>query len=81
MSATQQMNVFQQPVSERTKAMKPFTTIASVIFIIVAILHLLRLLQGWEIIANGMLIPMWVSLFGCVLPAVLAFMLWKEAHK
>jgi hypothetical protein len=61
--------------------MKPFTTIASVFFTIVAILHLLRLLQGWEIIVNRIHIPMWVSVFGCVIPALLAFMLWKEAHQ
>ena len=61
--------------------MKPFTTIASVFFTIVAILHLLRLLQGWEIIVDGMHIPMWVSVLGCVIPAILAFMLWREAHQ
>ena len=61
--------------------MKPFTTIASVFFTIVAILHLLPLLQGWEIIVNGIHIPMWVSVFGCVIPVILAFMLWREAHQ
>jgi hypothetical protein len=61
--------------------MKPFTTIASVFFIIVALLHLLRLLQGWEIIINGMHLPLWVSVFGCVIPAVLAYILWREAHQ
>jgi hypothetical protein len=61
--------------------MKPFTTIASVFFTIVALLHLLRLLQGWEIIINGMHLPMWISVFGCAIPAVLAFMLWREAHR
>jgi hypothetical protein len=61
--------------------MKPFTTIASVFFSIVAILHLLRLLLGWEIIVDGMHIPMWVSVLGCVIPAILAFMLWREAHQ
>ena len=61
--------------------MKPFTTIAAVFFTIVAILHLLRLLQGWEIIVNGIQIPMWVSVFGCVIPAGLALILWREAHQ
>lgn len=61
--------------------MKPFTTIAAVFFTIVAILHLLRLLQGWVIIVNGIHIPMWVSVFGCVIPVILAFMLWREAHQ
>jgi hypothetical protein len=60
--------------------MKPFTTIASFFFSIVAILHLLRLLQGWEIIVSGIHIPMWVSVLGCAIPAILAFMLWREAR-
>jgi len=61
--------------------MKPFTTIASVFFIVVALLHLLRLYQGWEIIVSGIHIPMSVSVLGCVIPAILAFMLWREAHQ
>ena len=61
--------------------MKPFTTIASVFFIVVALLHLLRLFQGWKIIINGMHLPLWVSVLGCVIPAGLAFMLWREAHQ
>jgi len=61
--------------------MKPFTTIASVFFIVVALLHLLRLFQGWEIIINGMHLPLWVSVLGCAIPAGLAFMLWREAHQ
>jgi len=61
--------------------MKPFTTIASVFFIVVSLLHLLRLFQGWEIIVSGIHIPMWVSVLGCVIPAILAFMLWREAHQ
>jgi hypothetical protein len=44
-------------------------------------LHLLRLLQGWEIIINGMHLPMWASILGCLIPAGLAFMLWREAHQ
>lgn len=61
--------------------MKPFTTIAVIIFSLVAILHLLRLVLNWEMTLNGVVIPMWVSGLGLVVTAGLAVMLWWEARK
>ena len=61
--------------------MKPFATIAVVIFSLVAVLHLLRLILNWEMIVNGVAIPMWVSGLGFVITAGLAAMLWWEARK
>jgi len=58
--------------------MKPFTIIAIVVFAVVALLHLLRFFQGWEVIINAVTIPMWVSLLGFVIAGGLAFMLWRE---
>lgn len=58
--------------------MKPFTVIAIIIFVIVALLHLARYLLGWEILVNSVAIPMWISLTGFVIAAVLAVMLWRE---
>ena len=60
--------------------MKPFTTIAVVIFALVAFLHLLRLFFGWEVIIGGTIVPMWVSVLGFVIAAGLAVMLWREAR-
>ena len=61
--------------------MKPFTTIAVVVFALVAIVHLLRLILGWEMTLNGVVIPMWASGLGLVITAGLAVMLWWEARK
>jgi len=58
--------------------MKPFTVIAIVVFAIVSLSHLLRYFLGWEIIINAVAIPMWVSVLGFVIAALLAFMLWRE---
>lgn len=58
--------------------MKPFTTIAVLFFAIVCIFHLLRLILGWEASINGMAIPVWVSIIGALVSAVLAVMVWKE---
>lgn len=60
--------------------MKPFTTIAVAIFALVALTHLCRIWQGWEIVVAGTVIPMWASYLGLVLAAGLSFMLWQESH-
>jgi Na+/proline symporter len=46
--------------------------------IIISVAHLLRLLFQADIVINGMNIPMWVSIIACIVPAVLAVMLWRE---
>ena len=61
--------------------MKPFTTIAVVVFLLVALLQLLRVLSGWEVTVNGMAIPIWARVVALVVAAALATMLWREAHQ
>jgi hypothetical protein len=58
--------------------MKPFTTIAIAVFALIAIMHAFRLVLGWEVIVNGSVVPMWISVAGLVIPAGLAWMLWHE---
>ena len=60
--------------------MKPFSTIAVVVFALVALMQLLRLLLGWEVVVNGMSIPLWASAVGFVVAAGLAVMVWRESH-
>ena len=60
--------------------MKPFTTVAVVVFSLVALLQLLRVALGWEVTVNGILIPLWASVVACVVAATLAFMLSREAR-
>ena len=59
---------------------KPFTTIAIVIFSLVAVLHVLRLIFGWEVVINGLVMPMWVSVVGIIVAGGLAVMVWREAR-
>lgn len=61
--------------------MKPFTTIAAVIFAVVAVVHVVRLYFGWEVTVHGVAIPTWASWLGLVIAAGLAVMLWREARK
>ena len=60
--------------------MKPFTTIAVVVFALVALLQLLRVVLGWDVTVNGVLIPIWASVIACVVAATLAFMVSRETR-
>jgi hypothetical protein len=61
--------------------MKPFTTIAIVIFSLIAIGHLIRMFFGWEVMINGIYIPLWVSGIAIVIFVELAYMLWRESQQ
>ena len=61
--------------------MKPVTTIVVILLSAISIAQLLRLIFQVDIVANGVTIPIWLSIFGCIIPAVLAFMLWRENRK
>ena len=60
--------------------MKPFTTIAVAVFTLVAIVHLVRLFAGWEVVVTGFVIPIWWSALGLIIAGGLALMVWREAH-
>ncbi len=61
--------------------MKPFTTVAVVIFLVIAVLHFLRLFFHWQITINGAIVPIWTSIPGLIITGVLAIMLRREAKK
>jgi hypothetical protein len=58
--------------------MKPARMISILFLAMVAVGHLLRLVLGVEIRVGGILVPLWVSVIACVLPAGLAVGLWWE---
>ena len=53
--------------------------IAVVIFAIVAVLHLLRLVNGWDFIVGTYAVPTWMSVGGVIFPGGLAFWLWRDS--
>ena len=61
--------------------MKPFTTLAVVIFALIALVHLFRLIRGIEVVVGGTILPQWVSLPGLIIAAGLALMLWRESRR
>ena len=58
--------------------MKPFTSVAIAVFSVVALVHLLRILLGWTVTVNGILIPFWLSMIAFGVCSALAVMLWRE---
>ena len=60
---------------------KPFTTLAVVLFLLIALLQLLRFVFGWEVTINAITVPVWVSGIACVIAAGLAVMVWRETRK
>jgi len=61
--------------------MKLVTTIVVILLSVISIAHLLRVILQVNVVANGVNIPVWLSILGCIVPAVLAFMLWRENRK
>ena len=61
--------------------MKPVTTIVVLLLLVISITQLMRLIFQVEIIAAGFQVPVWLSIFGVVIPAILAFLLWRENKK
>jgi hypothetical protein len=61
--------------------MKPFTNIATAIFALIAIMHLIRLILGWEVTVNAVIIPMWVGVLGLIVAVGLAWLLWLENRR
>lgn len=52
---------------------RAFSLVAGLIFLLVAVAHLLRLLLRWSLILNGWTVPMWVSSIALVVAGFLAF--------
>lgn len=59
---------------------KPVLLITTFFLFLIAFLHLLRLILKVEVIVAATDIPVWISLFGCIFPAGLAVLLWRENH-
>ena len=58
--------------------MKPFSLIAVLVFGMVALVQLVRVVLGWSVVVDGISIPFWASVIGCLVAAVLAVMVWRE---
>ena len=61
-----------------------FSLITATLFSLIALLHVLRLLRGWQVTIGDVVVPVWVSWIGLVIAGYLAyqgFLLWKTPMK
>lgn len=61
--------------------MKPVTMLVNIFLGLIAIIHLLRLVFQIEVTWEGAVVPMWTSIFGLLVTAGLAILLWRENRK
>lgn len=52
---------------------RAFAKITTLVFLAIFILHLARLVYGWEAVINGASIPMWLSWIAVILSGYLAY--------
>jgi hypothetical protein len=58
--------------------MRTGVNLAIFVFVIVAILHLMRLVDEVNIVIDGWIVPQWASIIGVIVPVTIAWMLWKD---
>lgn len=58
---------------------KPFTHLAVFVLAVVALVQLLRLVYGWEVVIQGHLVPPWLSLVAFLVAGGLAVTVWRES--
>ena len=61
-------------------ARKPFTLVAGFIFLAIAVAHLLRIFQGWQVTIADDVVPLWISWVGLAVAGLLALMLFRESR-
>ena len=52
---------------------RTFSKVAGVIFLLIAILHALRLAYGWPAVIGGWAVPMWLSWAALIIAGYLAY--------
>lgn len=60
---------------------KPFTLIAATIFLLIALVHLYRLISGFEVIIAGRTLGPGFSLAGLIIGGIMSLMLFREAKR
>ena len=60
---------------------KAFSLSAGIIFLLIALLHLLRVAFGWDAILEGWTVPMWVSWVAILIAAYLAYQGFRLGKK
>ncbi|MBK5283454.1 MAG: hypothetical protein JJE16_15400 [Nitrospiraceae bacterium] len=70
--------ILRRTPSPRKNTHETVLTIVVVVFILVPVLHLLRIAMGWEVPIGGVAVPIWASYLGMIIAGGLDVMLWRE---
>lgn len=55
--------------------------ISGIIFLVIALFHLLRVIFKVEVIVNGSVVPIWISAGGCLFTLALSLWIFKSLKK
>lgn len=61
-------------------ARRPFTMLAAVIFLLMALVHALRLVTDFQVIVGSHALPQWASIVGIAVTGLLSLMLFRESR-
>ena len=56
---------------------KSFSTVTLIVFLLIALLHALRLIYGWNAVIAGWEVPMWLSGLSVIVSGYLAYSAFK----
>ena len=51
---------------------RTFSLVTAVLFVLIALLHAVRLLRGWQVTIEGAIVPIWISWIGLAIAVYLA---------
>jgi uncharacterized membrane protein len=63
---------------------RTFSLVTAVLFSLIAVIHAVRLLRGWQVTVEGVVMPIWISWIGLAIAASMAyqgFLLSKTSTK
>lgn len=60
---------------------KNFSLLTAVIFLLIFILHGLRLIYGWEAVIGTFAVPIWLSWLALIISGILAYQGFKLSKK
>ncbi|MBI2641950.1 MAG: hypothetical protein HYW96_00015 [Candidatus Wildermuthbacteria bacterium] len=60
---------------------KTFQLVAGIIFAVVAVMHLSRVVFGWQVVLGEWVVPAWISYFGLVVAGFLAYQGFRLSKK
>ena len=60
---------------------KTFSTVVGVIFAVIAVMHLLRAVLGWNAVVGSFTVPMWLSWVAMVGAGFLAYSAFRLSNR